>query len=141
MNALNTLIESEYSKIEVKLREYILEEEKKIPDITIESDKIINIIYDTKLQKFTIKDTIFWENVDITWVTFESVFELWNTIRNSKIKIREDEANKIKKEIEKIEEFLKNKELYLEIEIVFNKTEPVITHTYAKKYQFIKTLL
>lgn len=141
MNELNTLIESEYSKIEERLREYISEQEKKILDLSKEDNKVINITYNTETKMFEINDIVFNQNIEIRWLAFNDVFDLWNNIRNNTIQSLEAENDKIKREIAKIEEFLKNKELYLEVEIVFNKLEPVITHTYNKKYQFIKALV
>ena len=141
MNELNTLIESEYSKIEERLREYISEQEKKILDLSKEDNKVINITYNTETKMFEINDIVFNQNIEIRWLAFNDVFDLWNNIRNNTIQSLEAENDKIKKEIAKIEEFLKNKELYLEVEIVFNKLEPVITHTYNKKFQFIKALV
>lgn len=141
MNELNTLIESEYSKIEERLREYISEQEKKIQDLSKEDNKVINITYNTETKMFEIDDIVFNQNIEIRWLAFNDVFDLWNNIRNNTIQSLEAENDKIKREIAKIEEFLKNKELYLEVEIVFNKLEPVITHTYNKKFQFIKALV
>ena len=141
MNELNTLIESEYSKIEERLKEYISEQEKKILDLSKEDNKVINITYNTETKMFEINDIVFNQNIEIRWLAFNDVFDLWNNIRNNTIQSLESENDKIKREIAKIEEFLKNKELYLEVEIVFNKLEPVITHTYNKKFQFIKALV
>lgn len=141
MNELNTLIESEYSKIEERLREYISEQEKKILDLSKEDNKVINITYNTETKMFEINDIVFNQNIEIRWLAFNDVFDLWNNIRNNTVQSLESENDKIKREIAKIEEFLKNKELYLEVEIVFNKLEPVITHTYNKKFQFIKALV
>ena len=107
-------------------------------------DNVVNIQYDKEAKTFTVLDNIDGVPQKFSGPSFETVFTVWQSFISRFEQKKEKEVTALKKEMDKLDDFISNIETALTITIGFSASgfeEPIIQYHILKKYDVVKKIL